>query len=322
MHAIATHEDPALSDSARRALADPVALNQWYAIAALNEIPAGRVIRTELLGIPISYSVDGDGCPVAWLTQDSLPDGVQIDSMDISAAINSPLSTLGDFGYLWTTVGEPEGGLFEIPEMAEPDRRVMNAGTLGVHTSGPRAIENFLDMSHLPFVHSGLLGEQPFTEIVDYQVEHREGEIYALNCLIFQPKAAAAATSGQMVNYTFRVPHPLCALLYKWTPVDETRLDVIGLFVHPLRDDRVRAHLFNCLLDETNSDGQIRRFQQTILSQDKPILENQVPPQLPLNADSEIPTRADSTSNAYRRWLNDLGMTYGVVPATAGAAAP
>ena len=295
-----------------RVLIDPVALNQWYAIAALNEIPAGRVVRSELLGVPISYSVYGNGGAVAWLAQDSLPDGAQIGS----TALEARLPTRTDFGYLWTTVGEPDDGLFEIPEAAEPDRRVLNAGTLGIHTSGPRAIENFLDMGHLPFVHAGLLGEQPFTEIVDYQVEHRDGEIYALNCLIFQPKATAAATAGKLVNYTFRVPHPLCALLYKWTPVDETRLDVIGLFVHPLRDDQVRAHLFNCLLDETNTDRQIRRFQQTILSQDKPVLENQVPPQLPLDADSETPTRADGTSNAYRRWLSGLGMTYGVIPSS------
>ena len=302
-----------LSDPAPpRALSDPIALNQWYAIAALNEIPAGRVIRSELLGVPISYSVCSNRGAVAWLTQDSLPEGAQIGSTDLEAR----LPTRTDFGYLWTTVGEPGDGLFEIPEVAEPDRRVLNAGTLGIHTSGPRAIENFLDMSHLPFVHAGLLGEQPFTEIVDYQVEHRDGEIYAVNCLIFQPKATAAATAGQLVNYTFRVPHPLCALLYKWTPVDETRLDVIGLFVHPLRDDKVRAHLFNCLLDETNTDRQIRRFQQTILSQDKPVLENQVPRQLPLHADSEIPTRADGTSNAYRRWLSGLGMTYGVIPSS------
>ena len=289
-------------------LVDPVALNQWYAIAALDEIPAGRVVRTELLGVPISYSVLSDIGAVAWLTQDSLPDGVQVGA----TALESRLPTRADFGYLWTTVGEPEG-LFEIPETAEPDRRVMNAGTFGVHTSGPRAIDNFLDMGHLPFVHAGMLGVQPFTEIVDYQVEHHDGEIFAYNCLIFQPRATAAATSGKMVNYTFRVPHPLCALLYKWTPVDETRLDVIGLFVHPVRDDRVRVHLFNCLLDETNTDRQIRRFQQTIISQDKPVLENQVPPQLPLESDSEVPTRADGTSTAYRRWLSGLGMTYGVI---------
>ena len=51
-----------------------------------------------------------------------------------------------------------------------------------------------------------------------------------------------------------------------------------------------------------------------MLAQDKPILENQVPRQLPLDPDAEAPTRADKTSNAYRRWLSELGMTYGVVP--------
>ena len=295
-------------------LTDPVAMNQWYAIAALDEIPIGRVSQTELLGVPMSYCRDRDGAPLAWLTQDSLPAGAPLDAR----ALEARLPALSEYGYLWTTVGEPSDGLFEIPETAEPDRRILNAGTIGIFTSGPRAIENFLDMGHLPFVHPGVLGQQPFTEIVDYQVEYRGSEILAVNCLIFQPKAAAAATLGQMVNYTFRVPHPLCALLYKWTPEDETRLDVIGLFVHPIGDDRIRAHLFNCLLDTTNTTGQLRRFQQGVLAQDKPILENQVPTQLPLDPDAEAPTRADKTSNAYRRWLSELGMTYGVVPSTAG----
>lgn len=290
--------------------ADPVAVNQWYAITALDEIPVGLAVRTELLGVPVSYCLDHDRAPLAWLTQDSLPAGAPVEAR----ALEAPLPTLSDYGYLWTTVGEPDDGLFEIPETAEPDRRVLNAGTFGIFTSGPRAVENFLDMGHLPFVHPGVLGQQPFTEIVDYHVEYRGSEIFAVNCLIFQPKAAAAATSGQLVNYTFRVPHPLCALLYKSTPEDDIRLDVIGLFVHPISDNRIRAHLFNCLLDSVNTDGQLRRFQQGVLAQDKPILENQVPAQLPLDPDAEAPTRADRTSNTYRRWLSELGMTYGVVP--------
>ena len=289
---------------------DPVAMNQWYAITALDEIPVGRAVQTELLGVPMSYCLDHARAPMAWLTQDSLPAGAPVDARTLEA----PLPTMADYGYLWTTVGQPSSGLFDIPETAEPDRRILNAGTFGIFTSGPRAVENFLDMGHLPFVHPGVLGQQPFTEIVDYQVEYRGSEIFAENCLIFQPKATAAATSGQLVNYTFRVPHPLCALLYKWTPEDDVRLDVIGLFVHPIRDDRIRAHLFNCLLDTTNTDSQLRRFQQGVLAQDKPILENQVPVQLPLDPDAEAPTRADKTSNAYRRWLSELGMAYGVVP--------
>ena len=294
--------------------ADPVALNQWYAIAALDEIPLGRAVQTALLGVPVSYCLDHDRTTMAWLTQDSLPAGAPVDARSVEA----PLPTLADYGYLWTTVGEPSDALFDIPETAEPDRRILNAGTFGIFTSGPRAVENFLDMGHLPFVHPGVLGQQPFTEIVDYQVHRRGSEILAVDCLIFQPKAAAAATAPQTVNYTFRVPHPLCALLYKWTPSDEERLDVIGLFVHPIGDDHIRAHLFNCLLDSTNTDGQLRRFQQGVLAQDKPILENQVPAQLPLDPDAEAPTRADMTSNAYRRWLAELGMTYGVVPSSSG----
>ena len=292
-------------------IAEPVAANQWYAIATLDEVPVGRAAHTELLGVPMSYCRNRNGEPLAWLTQDSPTADTPVDD---ETPLEDRLPTLEKYGYLWSSVGQPDDGLFDIHEAAEPDRRVFNAVTIGIFTSGPRAVENFLDMGHLPFVHSGSLGQQPFTEIVDYEVERRGSEIVASNCLIFQPKATAASTSGQMVNYTFRVPHPLCALLYKGTPEDDIRLDVIGLFVHPVREDRIRAHLFSCLLDRTNTDKQIRRFHQTVLAQDKPILENQVPKRLPLDPDSEVPTRADKTSNAYRRWLSDLGMTYGVAP--------
>ncbi|RVC10386.1 hypothetical protein ENZ74_16205, partial [Mesorhizobium sp. M7A.F.Ca.CA.002.15.2.1] len=56
-----------------------------------------------------------------------------------------------------------------------------------------------------------------------------------------------------------------------------------------------------------------RRFHQTILGQDKPILENQVPKRLPLDSRSEVPIRADAASAAYRRWLRERGLRYGVV---------
>ena len=44
----------------------------------------------------------------------------------------------------------------------------------------------------------------------------------------------------------------------------------------------------------------ILRFQQTIFAQDKP---------------AETPIRADKVAIAYSRWLSDLGVTYGVIPA-------
>ncbi len=40
-----------------------------------------------------------------------------------------------------------------------------------------------------------------------------------------------------------RVPHPYCAILYKSCPADETRLDVITIFLQPLDEEHVAANL-------------------------------------------------------------------------------
>ena len=60
---------------------------------------------------------------------------------------------------------------------------------------------------------------------------------------------------------------------------------------------------------------QIRAYQQLIFSQDKPILENQMPKRLPLNMRSELSAKADASSSTYRRWLSDRGVRYGTISA-------
>ena len=54
-------------------------------------------------------------------------------------------------------------------------------------------------------------------------------------------------------------------------------------------------------------------FQDRIFFQDKDILESQRPICLPLDPGAEFHQRADRTSLSYRRWLKDMGLTYGVV---------
>ena len=88
----------------------------------------------------------------------------------------------------------------------------------------------------------------------------------------------------------------------------------IGIFIHPITDVRIRAHLFLSVIDDTTTDSELRSFQQSIIAQDKIILENHIPRRMPLDPGAEVPIRADATSIAYRRWLTELGVTYGVVP--------
>jgi phenylpropionate dioxygenase-like ring-hydroxylating dioxygenase large terminal subunit len=53
--------------------------------------------------------------------------------------------------------------------------------------------------------------------------------------------------------------------------------------------------------------------QAGVFFQDKPILENQLPKRLPLDPQSETSLRADRMSTAYRRYLMQLGLQYGVI---------
>ena len=151
--------------------------------------------------------------------------------------VRQPLPIIKRFGLVWTTLGEPAGGLFALPEADEEDRRVVNCGTvIAVHASGLRIVENFLDMAHFPFVHTDILGAEPHTEVMHYNAEIRRDvdEVWATNCQFFQPQAALSATGGIMTDYIYRVMTPFATLLYKTCPNAANRWDVICLFVQPL----------------------------------------------------------------------------------------
>jgi phenylpropionate dioxygenase-like ring-hydroxylating dioxygenase large terminal subunit len=291
---------------------DPVILNLWHVIGDVHEMRPNTIYQTTLLEEQVSFAIDAGGAPIAWR---SLP-ADKIGAVFDATRATDQLPAISAYGCVWTSLGTP-GDIFPIPEYAEAKRRNVNAGTIGVSVSAPRAIENFLDMGHFPYVHTDILGAEPHTEVKEYDVEISadRDEIVATRCRFFQPKASVASTEGGDIEYVYRVPHPYCSVLYKTSHVDETRLDVIGIFAQPIDQEHIHAHMMLCLVDEDNDDATIRHFQQMIFGQDKPILENQFPKRLPLDPRAETPIRADKSSVVYRRWLSQKGITYGVVPA-------
>ena len=100
---------------------------------------------------------------------------------------------------------------------------------------------------------------------------------------------------------------------------DLSKLDIVGIFLQPRQEALTDVYPFYYVFDEANSDAAIAEFQQMIFLQDKSIVENQIPVTLPLDAGAEIPTRADASSVAYRRWLKGKGLAFGVAPPAAPA---
>ena len=302
-------QEPGLAGRPHQECDDPVILHQWHPIAAVDEIHSVKITETLLLGQPIAYTLGDSGDPLAWRADGT---GAR-EAPGVEEDRRLPVRT--DFGYLWTSIGTPPERLFSLPEVDELDRIVHNAVTVGINVSAPRAVENFLDVAHLAFVHPGSLGEEPHTEIRDYEVTKVDGEIWASNIRIYQPQMTAGSTNAELAEYIYRVPHPHCAVLYKRSENDGGRMDVYAGFVHAMSEEWIRLHLFDCVLAESATEVEVRRFVQSIVGQDKPILENQFPKRLPLDPRAETPVRADTSSIAYRRYLTEIGLAYGVTRA-------
>lgn len=290
---------------------DPVIRDLWHPISHLSEVTGAGMKQTRLLGEPIVYGIDDRGHLAAFRLTDGL-------GHEVPGAKQEPLPVREHLGYIWTSLGSPAEEIFAIPEAEESDRTNMNGFSVGISCSAPRAIENFLDVAHFPYVHSGILGVEPHTEVADYDVTFEDGEIWTRNVDYYQPRASTSAGSGVAVRYWYRVPYPYAAVLYKTSSVLSGRMEmVLALLIHPVTETFIRVHLFNSLLDNESTNTEILRFNQEIMGQDKPIVENQHPKLLPLDPRVETPIRADKLAVAYRRRLSELGVTYGVIPTRA-----
>ncbi len=272
------------------------AKEDWYPIAIAGSTVDGEQLDTSLLGINITLHGDKDR------------------EISVTADGNNlPVQTRYD--HVWTTFSENPRPLFDIPEADEAGRVLVPCGVVRVKCSPLRAVENFLDIAHFPFVHTDVLGAEPHTEVEPYDVKIDEtiDEVIATKVKFFQPQAAKSAGDGIVTDYVYRVAAPMVSILYKTCPPKPGSQDVITLFVQPLDEETCNVWPWMALYDYENSMADMISFQQMIFVQDRSILENQLPRKLPLDPKMEIPTRADMTSIAYRRWLKRGGAIYGAL---------
>ena len=167
---------------------DQVALDNWYAVAFAAEIPKGHSETTILLGQSLIIHRGWDGafqCALSDAPREAQP------------------LLKERYGFVWVSLGRPGHDIVAIPEFEQSGRRFIHRGRIGVPSSGQRVIENFFDLSHFSFVHTGTLGGYDSAEVPKYSVEYRESEreLWAVGCSFVQPKASAAAGGASTRSY-------------------------------------------------------------------------------------------------------------------------
>ncbi len=222
------------------------------------------------------------------------------------------------YGMLWVRLQKSGSEIPPFPEFENAALMKVHCGVYEVATSAPRIIENFLDMAHFGFVHDGILGDTDHTEVPDYAVSNfndARGEgILATQCFAWQPRSNATIAQGTMVEYTYRVCAPYTSILTKIPAAQNGFAEAIALFVQPVTHETSRAWFVLAVTDTGAGDDNLQAFQDTIFAQDKPIIESQSPKRLPLDLRAEAHCAADKMSSAYRRYLQDQGVGFGVIP--------
>lgn len=215
------------------------------------------------------------------------------------------------YGLVWVSLEAPVADVPAFPRHGQHGSRAFIDGPYDFAACAPRVVENFLDMAHFPFVHRDVLGAEPHTEVPDYEVVTSAEGIESVGCRFWQPQPSGVAAGGAEAAYTYRVTHPTVASLAK-LPGRPDEFTIL-LATAPVDEFRTRVWKVNVFADCDDATAErFGRFSRAAMLQDQPIVESQRPHRMPLDPRVECHQRADRLSAAYRRWLRDLGLVWGV----------
>jgi phenylpropionate dioxygenase-like ring-hydroxylating dioxygenase large terminal subunit len=321
-------------------MSDPILTNEWLAACASQDVQ-GAPVRVRVLGEPVVLWRGPSGMAAfrdlcihrgTALSLGRVEDGALVcpyhgwryaedgrcTFIPAQPDLSIPTKARAEryhvrerYGLVWVCLGEPAGEPPEFREAEQPGFRTLICGPYDVQAEAPRVIENFLDVSHLMWVHEGYLGDTAHAEIPDYRVHDRGGRLESDTIRIFQPDPDGRG-QGVTNHYVYSVLRPLTAHFRK---TDATSDDVFAMTLQatPTGHRSTRAYALlarNYALD--TPDQTFRDFQNAIFAQDEAILVSQRPEELPLDLAAELHIRSDRLAIAYRRWLGELGVTVGV----------
>ena len=156
-------------------------------------------------------------------------------------------------------------------------------------------------------MHEGLLGDPKRPEIADYEPVVEPDGLTAKGIAVWKPDPDGTGVSS-LVTYTYRVLRPLTAYLAKESAGNRL---AIFMSVSPLDEIAILAWMLSAINYAHDKADEVKAFQDKIVSQDIPVVESQRPELLPLDLQAELHLRSDRMSIAYRKWLREVGLTFG-----------
>ena len=226
------------------------------------------------------------------------------------------------YGFIWVFLGDlPTGQRPPIPRLdgLEPHREARAKGYKPIFgdfnwkASYERVLENALDISHAPFVHSGSFGNPDHPEIQDFDLDvtRRDGHVVSVTASVdLEPSPPSglwrliSRRERPRVRTTVGFYPPNTSMLIVRLPLGELRLFSAAV---PITEHTTVSKFCTLRTFFTGSwaDGDARRRTRKIFLEDQPIVESLRPGQLPSDPSAELHVQSDAIQLAYRRWRQE-----------------
>ncbi|MFA5709397.1 Rieske 2Fe-2S domain-containing protein [Mycolicibacterium sp.] len=252
-------------------------------------------------------------CPYHGWQYDRTGACVRIPSRPADAAIPSTARATAfqvreRYGLVWVAMEEPRDEIPRYPEDVYdlPSWKSFFAYREVWNAAAARTVENFMDFSHFPYVHNGLLGTEENAEITPYTVEKlSNGLHYWLEQE--EPSDLYGAGGSQKVRYEYTLVVPFTIHLKK-IEIGTGRETILTQFTVPRTE--TTSELFVIIArnhSHDEPDSKFGDFTTTIMEQDRRIVESQRPEKLPESLREELHIKVpDAASLLYRQRLASL----------------
>jgi phenylpropionate dioxygenase-like ring-hydroxylating dioxygenase large terminal subunit len=225
------------------------------------------------------------------------------------------------YGLIWACIGTPANDIPAFPQWDDPSYKKVTCGPY-TFKSGYRALENFVDPTHFSFVHpgvNGIVGEPD--PIPTYQVDETEDGLVSSEVRVNQPYGDPRQVPV-VAYYAYRIMRPLVSSFVKRVVISDPARAHEGndadrfstFFTAQMVDETTSIVRITCAMnfDPMPSDADVRRRQDIVYAQDSGIVDTQRPERIPVDLRQELHHSSDLIGLKYRRWLDKLGVTYGI----------
>ncbi|MEK7423339.1 MAG: aromatic ring-hydroxylating dioxygenase subunit alpha [Actinomycetota bacterium] len=214
------------------------------------------------------------------------------------------------YGLVWLCVGTPSGDLPAIAQEHDPGFRRINTPVEVWRTSATRMTDNFLDITHFPFVHVATFGRAQETQAPKVELESLDNGWFGYRYEVRANNSALGAlASGQSVPVVERAMSSGFHLPFdvRSTITYHTGLEHVLLLLSTPIDDTTAYFTFVVWRNDdfSVSAEEIIRFDLAIGAEDKRMLE-QLDGVLPLDQTTLVSVQADKCSVEWRRRLVEL----------------